>query len=77
MQLDKILHFSVSFVLAMSAGIFLSPIVGILGALAIGALKELVWDWLLERGTPCWWDMLYNCAGVGFAVVVMARGGLL
>ena len=77
LQLDKILHFSVSFVLAMTAGIFLSPIIGILCALAIGALKEVVHDWLMKRGNPCWWDMLANCLGVAFAVVCMVRGGIL
>lgn len=37
--------------------------------LVVGVAKELIYDWHLKRGTPDWYDMAANAAGVAVPVV--------
>lgn len=37
-------------------------------SLLVGALKELVYDWWMGKGTPSWADFGADCVGVGLAV---------
>ena len=36
---------------------------------AIGAFKEIVWDKLLAKGTPEFWDFIATCLGISFVMV--------
>ena len=72
---DKVKHFIAGIVIAIVTDIAywvlmfafpkLPPIwfVGFLVASIIGALKEIIWDWLLKKGTPEWFDFVTTMFG--------------
>jgi len=39
------------------------PPVGLATAAVVGALKEIIWDWLLKKGTPEMMDFVATVAG--------------
>ncbi len=39
------------------------PGLGLWAAAMGGAVKELIWDWWWQRGTPEWWDFWATCIG--------------
>jgi hypothetical protein len=49
---DKKLHILAGLALSLVTGLLFCSIVGLATAAVIGAFKEIVWDWLLEKGTP-------------------------
>ena len=54
---DKKEHFAVGFIMAIT----LIPAFGYIGALIgvfIAGAKEVVYDWLMKKGTPEWWDFI-------------------
>lgn len=70
---DKKLHLLAGLALSILAGLFVYPMFGLLTAAVVGALKEIVWDWLLKKGTPEWWDFVATVAGgvIGWALLKM------
>ena len=68
---DGLLHLVVSLILCLTIAIFLPIWAAVLISLAIGVLKELIWDKLLLKGTPEWKDILADAPGYHF------RGGSL
>jgi hypothetical protein len=70
---DKVHHVVYSFALTVVGSLLLGPVTGTIIALAIGAAKELIWDWLLKRGHADWWDMVANCGGVAVALILLGR----
>ena len=69
MKVDHILHF-----LACWIGVTaLTPLLGIESAvvltIALALAKEIVWDFLLERGDPLFMDMVACLLGVAFAML--------
>jgi len=44
---------------------------GLLIAAAVGALKEIIWDWLLKKGTPELLDFVATVAGgvIGYTLL--------
>ena len=72
---DKVKHFIAGIAIAIVTDIVywvlmfafpkLPPIwfVGFLVASIIGALKEIIWDWLLKKGTPEWFDFVTTMFG--------------
>ncbi len=63
MQKDKLKHAIAGVALSIVAGLTLYPIAGLATAAVIGALKEIVWDWLLKKGTPELLDFVATVAG--------------
>ncbi len=63
LQKDKVMHFCAGLALSLLAGLFVSPMFGLLIAAAVGALKEIIWDWLLKKGTPELLDFVATVAG--------------
>jgi len=49
---DKWKHLLAGLALSLLAGLLFCPIVGLATAVMVGALKEVIWDWLLKKGTP-------------------------
>ena len=42
---------------------------GILGIVLVG-LKEIVYDWLMDLGTPEWWDFIASAIPIVFPMVI-------
>lgn len=63
MSSDKQKHLLAGLALALSAGLLFCPRIGLAAAAVIGALKEIVWDWLLKKGTPEPLDFVATVAG--------------
>ena len=68
---DKKLHLLAGLALSILAGLFVYPMFGLLTAAVVGALKEIVWDWLLKKGTPEWWDFVATVAGGVLGAVIL------
>lgn len=68
---DKKLHLLAGLALSLVTGLLLCPPIGLLTAAVVGALKEIMWDWLLGRGTPEWLDFWATVGGgaVGFLLL--------
>jgi hypothetical protein len=58
-------------------GVQFSPLIGLIAAAIVGALKEIIWDWLLKRGTPEFLDFLATALGgaIAYAVIKLILGG--
>ena len=41
---------------------------GILGIVLVG-LKEIVYDWLMDLGTPEWWDVIASAIPIAFPMI--------
>tara|TARA_R110002153_G_scaffold135572_1_gene285206 strand:+ start:8270 stop:8554 length:285 start_codon:yes stop_codon:yes gene_type:complete len=42
---------------------------GVLGVVLVG-LKEIVYDWLMDLGTPEWWDFIASAIPIVFPMVI-------
>ena len=62
-QVDKQKHLLAGLALAIIAGLLFCPLIGLATAAVVGALKEIVWDWLLKKGTPELLDFVATVAG--------------
>ena len=71
MPLDKRKHAYAGLALALSAGLLFCPLVGLVTAAVVGALKEIIWDWLLKKGTPEFMDFVATVAGgvIGYVLI--------
>ena len=63
MPRDKKLHLLSGLALSILAGLLFCPLIGLLTAAMAGALKEIVWDWWLKKGTPEFLDFVATVAG--------------
>ena len=70
-QVDKQKHLLAGLALAIIAGLLFCPRIGLAAAAVIGALKEIVWDWLLKKGTPELLDFVATVAGgvIGYTLL--------
>jgi hypothetical protein len=68
---DKVMHFCAGLALSILAGLFAYPMFGLLIAAAVGALKEIVWDWLLKKGTPELLDFVATVLGGVLGAVIL------
>ena len=68
---DKRKHFWAGLTISVLVGLFLCPKVGLVIACTVGAGKEILWDFLLRKGTPEWLDFVFTCLGgvVGYALL--------
>ena len=71
MPKDKQKHIFAGLALSLLMGLLLCPLVGLAVAVIIGAAKEIIWDWLLKKGTPELLDFAATVAGgvVGYALL--------
>ena len=70
MKQDKFKHLLAGIGISLIFGVQFSPLIGLIAAAIVGALKEIIWDWLLKRGTPEFLDFL--ATAFGGAIVYMA-----
>jgi hypothetical protein len=68
---DKAMHFCAGLALSILAGLLFCPLTGLIVAAVVGALKEIVWDWLLKKGTPELLDFVATVAGgvIGYTLL--------
>jgi hypothetical protein len=80
LPVDKVLHASISANLTAGlSGILIRAgvkpaaalLIGAGTVLAIGALKEVVYDWLLHKGTPDAADFAFDALGTGAGAVAV------
>ncbi len=71
MPQDKKKHVYAGLALSLVAGLLLSPKWGLIVAAVIGALKEIIWEWLLKKGTPEFMDFVATVAGgvIGYVLI--------
>ena len=71
MPKDKKLHILAGIALAIIAGLLFCPLIGLATAAVVGALKEIVWDWLLKKGTPELLDFVATVLGGVLGAVIL------
>ena len=71
LQLDKAHHFLAGYAIAMTFIPF-GDGWAIFACVSIALAKELVWDWLLKRGTPELWDFTATVCGGTAAILYMS-----
>ena len=74
---DKLKHLLVGIGISLVLGVQFSPLIGLLIAGIVGVLKEIVWDWLLKRGTPEFLDFLATALGgaIAYMAIKLILGG--
>ena len=75
MAYDKKLHLLAGLALSILAGLLFCPLIGLVAAAVVGALKEIIWDWLLKKGTPEFMDFVATVAGgaIGYTLLKLIR----
>lgn len=61
---DGLLHTLVSLVMCALLCAFVPWWWSVSATAAVGAAKELLWDWAMKKGTPSWKDFLCDVAGM-------------
>lgn len=61
---DGLLHILCSLVLCLVLSSFISVWIAALITLAIGFIKELVWDLWMKKGTAEWRDIISDLVGI-------------
>jgi len=71
MPQDKKKHVYAGLALSILVGLLFCPLTGLVTAAVVGALKEIVWDWLLKKGTPELLDFVATVAGgvIGYTLL--------
>jgi hypothetical protein len=71
MPQDKKKHIYAGLALSILVGLLFCPLAGLVTAAVVGALKEIVWDWLLKKGTPELLDFVATVAGgvIGYTLL--------
>ena len=77
MNQDKLKHLLAGIGISLVFGVQFSPLIGLIAAAIVGALKEIIWDWLLKRGTPEFLDFLATALGgaIAYTVIKLILGG--
>jgi Flp pilus assembly pilin Flp len=72
-SLDKQAHFLAGTTICLSFALFVSPILGLITAIVLGAVKEL-WDGM-GHGTKDIWDFVATALGgvVGFVLILISE----
>ena len=68
---DKLKHLLTGIGIGLIFGVQFSPLIGLIAAAIVGALKEIIWDWLLRKGTPEFMDFLATALGGAIAYMVI------
>jgi hypothetical protein len=77
MQRDKLKHLLAGIGISLVFGVQFSPLIGLITAGIVGALKEIIWDWLLKKGTPEFMDFLATALGgaIAYMAIKLILGG--
>ena len=77
MKQDKIKHLLAGIGVSSVFGVRFSPLIGLITVAIVGALKEIIWDWLLKKGTPEFMDFLATAFGgaIAYMAVKLILGG--
>ena len=70
---DKLKHLLAGIGISLVFGVqFSPPLIGLITTAIVGALKEIIWDWLLKKGTPEFLDFVATVAGgvIGYTLRV-------
>ena len=72
-SLDKQAHFLAGTTICLSFALFVSPVLGLITAIVLGAVKEL-WDGM-GHGTKDIWDFVATALGgvVGFVLILISE----
>lgn len=73
---DGLAHILVSLVLCAVLGAFLPLWAAVVITLAVGFIKELVWDLWLEKGTAEWRDIVSDAVGILLGVLIIILNAL-
>ena len=68
---DGLAHILVSLVLCTVLGVFLPLWADVIISLAVGIIKELVWDLWMEKGTAEWRDIVSDAVGILLGVLII------
>ena len=68
---DKLRHLLAGMGISLVFGARFSPLIGLITAAIVGALKEIIWDWLLKKGTPEFLDFVATVAGGVLGAVIL------
>lgn len=68
---DGLAHILVSLVLCTVLGVFLPLWLAAVITLAVGFIKELVWDLWLEKGTAEWRDIVSDAVGILLGILII------
>ena len=68
---DGLAHILVSLVLCTVLGVFLPLWADVIISLAVGIIKELVWDLWMEKGTAEWRDIVSDAVGILLGILIM------
>mgnify|MGYP000845584124 CR=1 FL=1 len=72
MEKDKIKHLLGGIGVSTLVGIVFTPLIGLYTGIVAGALKEIIWDWLLKKGTTEFLDFFTTAFG-SFIAFLMLR----
>ena len=74
---DKLKHLLAGIGISLVFSVQFSPLIGFITAAIVGALKEIIWDWLLKKGTPEFMDFLATALGgaIAYMVIKLILGG--
>jgi hypothetical protein len=74
---DKLKHLLTGIGIGLIFGVLFSSLIGLIAAAIVGALKEIIWDWLLKKGTPEFMDFLATALGgaIAYTVIKLILGG--
>lgn len=67
---DGLAHILASLVLCTVLGVFLPLWAAVIIALAVGIIKELVWDLWMEKGTAEWRDIVSDVVGIAICAAI-------
>ena len=68
---DKLKHLLAGIGISLVFGVQFSLLIGLITAAIVGALKEIIWDWLLKKGTPEFLDFVATVAGEAIGAVIL------
>lgn len=68
---DGLLHILCSLVLCAVLAAFLPWWAAVLISLAVGFIKELVWDLWMEKGTAEWRDIVSDAVGILLGILII------
>jgi hypothetical protein len=74
---DKLKHLLTGIGIGLIFGVLFSSLIGLIAATILGALKEIIWDWFLKKGTPEFMDFLATALGgaIAYMVIKFILGG--
>jgi len=74
---DKLKHLLAGIGISLVFGVQFSPLIGLITAAIVGALKEIIWDWLLKKGTLEFMDFLATALGgaIAYMAIKLILGG--